>query len=138
LKIFAVVIDLKLRLFYFITTENSITNRDISTEKMEDLITALIGNKIAQDRANATCQGSTYAIDIIDRIKQESEDCNDTVAKIWHVDDVFSINPKLNREQARLVLKMAIDNHDANIGINWDVLKEYASQVLHMAAPAIL
>jgi hypothetical protein len=130
LKIFAVAIDLKLRLFYFITPENSITNRDISTEKMEDLITTLIGNKIAQDRDNA--------INIIDRIKQESEGCNDTVAKIWHVDDVFSINPKLNREQARLVLKMAIDNHDANIGINWDVLKEYAIQVLHMAAPAIL
>jgi hypothetical protein len=110
--------------------ENSATNRDVSIEKMEDLITALIDNKIAQDRDNA--------INIIDRIKQESEDCNDIVAKIWHVDDVFSINPKLNREQARLVLKMAIDNHDANIGINWDVLKEYASQVLHMAAPAIL
>jgi hypothetical protein len=97
---------------------------------MEDLITALIINKIAQDRTNA--------IDIVDLLKQESEDCNDTVAKIWHVDDVFSINSDLNREQARLVLKMAIDNHDANIGINWDVLKEYANQVLQMEAPAML
>jgi hypothetical protein len=97
---------------------------------MEDLITALIGNEIAQDRANA--------IDIIDRLKQESEDYNDTIAKIWHVDDVFSVNSDLNREQAQLVLKMAIDNHDANIGINWDVLKEYANQVLQMETPAMI
>jgi hypothetical protein len=63
---------------------------------------------------------------------------NDTFAKIWHVDDVLSINSDLSRERARLVLTMAMDNHDASIGINWEVLKEYIDRVLEMAAAGII
>ena len=63
---------------------------------------------------------------------------NDTFAKIWHVDDVLSINSTLSRERARLVLTMAMNNHDANIGINWEVLKEYIDRVLEMEAAGII
>ena len=63
---------------------------------------------------------------------------NDTFSKIWHVDDVLSINSDLSRDQARLVLTMAMDNHDANIGINWEVLTEYIDRVLEMAAAGII
>ncbi|PSB52857.1 hypothetical protein [Chamaesiphon polymorphus] len=69
---------------------------------------------------------------------QMLEGGNDTFAKIWHVDDVLSINSTLSRERARLVLTMAMDNHDANIGINWEVLTEYVSQVLEMEAAGII
>jgi hypothetical protein len=69
---------------------------------------------------------------------QMLEGGNDTFAKIWHVDDVLSINSDLSRDRARLVLTMAMDNHDANIGINWEVLKEYVSQVLEMEAAGII
>jgi hypothetical protein len=69
---------------------------------------------------------------------QMLEGGNDTFAKIWHVDDVLSINSNLSREQARLVLTMAMDNHDANIGINWEVLTEYIDRVLEMAAAGII
>jgi hypothetical protein len=69
---------------------------------------------------------------------QMLEGGNDTFAKIWHVDDVLSINSTLSRERARLVLTMAIDNHDANIGINWEVLTEYIDRVLEMAAAGII
>ena len=40
----------------------------------------------------------------------------------WHVEDVLSIRPDLTREQAFDVLYAAKENHDACIGINWDVL----------------
>jgi hypothetical protein len=62
----------------------------------------------------------------------------DIFYKIWHTDDVLSLNPNLSREFARLVLQMAMDNHDANIGINWDVLQAYISQVLEMKAAGIV
>jgi hypothetical protein len=57
---------------------------------------------------------------------------NDTFYKTWHTDDVLSLNPQLSRDFARLVLQMAMDNHDATIGINWEVLQSYISQVLEM------
>ena len=69
---------------------------------------------------------------------QMLEGGNDTFAKIWHVNDVLSINSTLSREQARLVLTIAVDNHDANIGINWEVLQEYVSQVLEMETAGII
>ena len=69
---------------------------------------------------------------------QMLEGGNDAFSKIWHVDDVLSINSDLSRERARLVLTMAMENHDANIGINWEVLTEYIDRVLEMAAAGII
>jgi hypothetical protein len=69
---------------------------------------------------------------------QTLEGGNDTFYKIWHTDDVLSLNPKLSRNFARLVLQMAIDNHDATIGINWEVLEIYISQVLEMQSAGII
>jgi hypothetical protein len=40
---------------------------------------------------------------------------NDTFYKTWHIDDVLSLNPQLSRDFARLVLQMAMDNHDATL-----------------------
>jgi hypothetical protein len=69
---------------------------------------------------------------------QTLEGGTDTFYKIWHTDDVLSLNPKLSRDFARLVLQMAIDNHDASIGINWEVLEIYISQVLEMQFAGII
>lgn len=44
----------------------------------------------------------------------------------WHVDDVLSIRPDLSDAQARDVLHNAKHNHDASIGICWDVLSTIA------------
>jgi hypothetical protein len=63
---------------------------------------------------------------------------NDTFYKTWHTDDVLSLNPKLSRDFARLVLQMAMDNHDATIGINWEVIESYISQVLEMQSAGII
>lgn len=69
---------------------------------------------------------------------QMLEGGTDTFYKIWHTDDVLSLNPKLSRDFARLVLQMAMDNHDAEVGINWEVLEIYISQVLEMQSAGII
>ncbi|WP_309729919.1 hypothetical protein [Chamaesiphon sp. OTE_75_metabat_556] len=92
--------------------------------------------EVTQGKAGE-CWGDISIETVIEHI-QMLEGGNDTFAKIWHVDDVLSINSDLSREQARLVLTMAMDNHDANCGINWEVLQQYVDQVLEMVAAGII
>jgi hypothetical protein len=53
----------------------------------------------------------------------------DTIAITWHADDVLEVRPDLTREQARQVLKYAQETHNAEIGINWDVLRVDAEEI---------
>jgi hypothetical protein len=41
----------------------------------------------------------------------------------WHIDDVLSVRPNLTKSQASDVLETLKANHDANIGINWEVIE---------------
>jgi hypothetical protein len=41
----------------------------------------------------------------------------------WHIDDVLSVRPHLTNFQAYQVLEHIHINHDANIGVNWEVIK---------------
>ena len=52
--------------------------------------------------------------------------CTDDV--IEHIKDRGGVT--LNLEQARKVLEAVFDNHDASIGINWDVLETHY-EILH-------
>jgi hypothetical protein len=63
---------------------------------------------------------------------------SDTFYKTWHTDDVLSLNPQLSRDFARLVLQMAMHEHDATIGINWEVLQVYIDRVLEMQSAGII
>lgn len=47
---------------------------------------------------------------------------SEQISIVWHVDDVLEVAPKLTREEAMEVLESVRHNHDANIGVNWDVL----------------
>jgi predicted nucleic-acid-binding protein len=47
---------------------------------------------------------------------------SEQISLVWHVDDVLEVAPKLTREEAMEVLETVRDNHDANIGVNWDIL----------------
>ena len=49
-----------------------------------------------------------------------------SIAVVWHVDDVLRVRPDLSREQAWIVLRHAHYRHDADIGINWEVLATHA------------
>lgn len=48
------------------------------------------------------------------------------IAVEWCVDDVQSERPDLDEDQAWHVLETAYFEHDANDGINWDVLNYWA------------
>jgi len=48
---------------------------------------------------------------------------NDEIAIVWSVDDVLQECDWLNREQALEVLHDLKHNHDATIGINWEVIR---------------
>ena len=50
-------------------------------------------------------------------------DGNDLIV-VWNVDDVRSLEPNMPLEDCRNVLALALDRHDANIGINWQVLQD--------------
>lgn len=49
----------------------------------------------------------------------------------WHIEDVKGMEgyEDLTDEEARKVLYLADRNHDANEGINWEVLQIWADQV---------
>lgn len=51
----------------------------------------------------------------------------DFIIITWHISDVQEIRPDLTDEQAREVLFAAKRNHDANEGINWEVLRTHAA-----------
>jgi hypothetical protein len=47
----------------------------------------------------------------------------------WQIEDVQSVRPDLSDDEANEVLGSLEDNHDANVGINWEVI-EYAADNL--------
>jgi hypothetical protein len=53
----------------------------------------------------------------------------DTISSNWCVEDVQEIASDLTVEQCREVLNLAERKHDANIGINWEVLEYWAYEV---------
>ena len=47
---------------------------------------------------------------------------NNYISILWFVEDVQEVRPDLDDEQAYEVLLCVKANHDATLGINWDVL----------------
>ena len=53
----------------------------------------------------------------------------DEITIKWHVDDVLSVRPDLTKDQAREVLYTVDLNHDASIGISWEVIEIIAENM---------
>ena len=51
------------------------------------------------------------------------------IATLWHIDDVLEVRSDLTPEQCIEVLKECERQHDATIGINWDVLSFHADEL---------
>jgi hypothetical protein len=51
----------------------------------------------------------------------------------WHIEDVQSVRDELNQEQCEAVLEAIVKNHDACVGINWDVIED----TIELLYPAI-
>ncbi len=47
---------------------------------------------------------------------------DDFIVIKWHIEDVLQQRPDLTDDQARAVLKELENDHDATVGINWDVI----------------
>ncbi|KTD71835.1 hypothetical protein Lste_0120 [Legionella steelei] len=45
------------------------------------------------------------------------------ISIVWSIEDVLDVRPLLSKEQASIVLQHIKKNHDATIGINWDVIE---------------
>jgi hypothetical protein len=58
-----------------------------------------------------------------------TESLSDTLLNSWGVEDVFSLEERLTHLQSMSVLALADRYHDANVGVNWDVLRYHALQV---------
>ena len=53
----------------------------------------------------------------------------DTISITWHIDDIFEVDDTLTESQAKQVLYLLKHNHNANIGINWDVIEQTIEEV---------
>ena len=51
------------------------------------------------------------------------------ISIIWCVEDVKSLDDSLTDKQCRAVLLMAYQDHDATIGVNWDVLQFHIDEL---------
>lgn len=55
----------------------------------------------------------------------------DYLLSVWHIDDVsMEFKKGLTKEECRDVLRLVDKYHDANIGINWEVINYHAQCVL--------
>lgn len=48
---------------------------------------------------------------------------------MWHKEDVGQVRPDLTDEQCVQVMRKIKDNHDANVGVNWDVISDTADSL---------
>lgn len=48
---------------------------------------------------------------------------NKSIVISWDIEDVQCIDESLTEEQAIEVLLFIRENHDANVGVNWDVIE---------------
>ena len=54
---------------------------------------------------------------------------DDWITIKWHVDDVLEVRSDLTKEQAKEVLHTLRRYHDAELGINWDVIYWTADEI---------
>ena len=52
-----------------------------------------------------------------------------SISITWNIEDVQELEPNFSEEQSIRVLELALDNHDANEGINWTVLEYWITHV---------
>ena len=50
------------------------------------------------------------------------EQLPDEITISWHIEDVQQQDSTLTDDEARQVLQLIKRNHDANIGVNWEVI----------------
>ncbi len=49
----------------------------------------------------------------------------DEISISWHFTDIQEVDDSLTNDEARQILQLIKENHDANIGINWETIEEW-------------
>jgi hypothetical protein len=62
------------------------------------------------------------------KIKKRLE-AHGQIAAIWSIEDVETVRPDLTNAQCMEVLLECDRRHDAEIGINWDVIRVHADNL---------
>ena len=63
---------------------------------------------------------------------------DDTISLEWTTDDVKEqarargLENKLTTDECRIVLNLMLDKHDADIGVNWNVMDIYIDGVIEL------
>ena len=74
-------------------------------------------------------------VQLSSEIKQGLLRCwEDKIALTWSINDVRTAvaerGRKITKEQARGVLNLTQENHEASLGVNWDTLRMWADAIL--------
>ena len=96
------------------------SNSDIKTLTTQELCDEINALTLALAKAKAGLSEAE---------QEPTIDAADTIEISWHIDDVKEVRPHLTDAQAREVLEQAKRRHDADIGINWDVLAIHADDL---------
>ncbi|EAA1242937.1 DUF1380 family protein [Enterobacter hormaechei] len=65
------------------------------------------------------------AKEITEKLENYPED-EPLLMVMWHKEDVSQVRPDLTDEQCVQVMRKIKDCHDANVGVNWDVISDTA------------
>jgi hypothetical protein len=50
---------------------------------------------------------------------------SDEISINWHFTDILSVDDSLTNDEARQVLQLIKEKHDANIGVNWETIEAW-------------
>ena len=73
--------------------------------------------------------------DLIEYLQQNYKPEDHVAYSLWSVNDIVDYaeerDIKCSETQAKSILSKVNDKHDANIGINWDVINEHIDSICH-------
>lgn len=86
-------------------------------------------NELINDFKNSKISIEKLEKDIQELAKEEFYNQETQVAIPWSIEDIKKDRPDLTDEECLNVLFVIKEKHDANIGINWEVLEYYADTI---------
>jgi hypothetical protein len=89
----------------------------MNSHEIEDMIKAL-------DKCNCIAPNK------IETVREVLEKFwSNQIALVWGVEDVQEVRRDLTKQQCREVLREVLHDHNADIGVNWETLKETADHM---------
>jgi hypothetical protein len=83
-----------------------------------------------QHESSMEIENLTGYLKLLENLSWRLQSDPDRICKVWHIDDVFSLDKGLNQVQARSFLQLVAQTQNAEVGINWELLSIAADIVL--------